>query len=464
MTQSRSISGARTKNSPKQANRAALSAFLGGALEYYDFILFASAAAIIFPRVFFPDAESSNLLSFATFGVAYLARPIGAIVIGHLGDKFGRKNALLLTLLLMGLATFIIGCLPSYEQIGGLASLLLVAMRLLQGFSAGGEIAGASSLSIEHAPAGRRAFYGSWTIQGVGAGTLLASIVMLPVMKLPDELLFSWGWRIPFLASLVVLLLTYFVRRTVDEPEIFTEAKETGKTAKLPLLEAFKTSWANIIRVVLMTLHFIPDSVIAVFGAAYAISMGMDRTTVVVSTIVTNLVALAIRPIAGTLADRIGRKPVFFVGAIGSGASIFAYFAAIDSGSTLLFFLAQAMTVGLFVACCGAIYPAFYAEMFNARTRYSGMAISLQFGSVIAGFAPTLGTILAPGSPDGWMPIAALTAIALLIAALATLSARETFKTPLHALGYSQKELAVNHGRQPAGSTTTIADSENVQP
>jgi MFS family permease len=418
-----------------QTKKAALSAFLGGALEYYDFVLFAAAAAIIFPVVFFPDSEAAVLMSFATFGVAYLARPLGAVVIGHFGDKFGRKNALLATLLIMGLATFVIGVLPGYDQIGPLAPLLLVAMRLLQGFSAGGEVAGASSLTIEHSPDRSRAFWGSWTVEGVGAGMLLATLVFIPVAAMPDEILFTWGWRLPFLASIVVLLIAFFVRRTLEEPEVFEHVKQKGETAKVPLFDAFRTSWKGIGRVALATLYFVPDSIMNVFGIAFAISMGIDRTTVLWSAVVTQIVALAVRPSAGLLADRIGRRPVFVIGALGTAGMTFVFFSAVSAGNIPLMFITNALMVGLFLALCGAIYPAFYAEMFTARVRYTSMAVGLQIGSVVSGFAPSIATVLTGGDPTNWVPVACMVAGALIIAAIAALTARETYRIPLEELG-----------------------------
>jgi MFS family permease len=419
----------------KQTKRAALSAFLGGALEYYDFVLFASAAAIIFPTVFFPESNVAMLLSFATFGVAYLARPLGAIILGHIGDKVGRKKALLITLVAMGMATFVIGCLPSFAQVGPIAPVLLVAMRLLQGFSAGGEVAGASSLTIEHAPASRRAFFGSWAVQGVGAGTLLASLVLIPVVAMPDELLFAWGWRLPFLSSILVLALAYFVRRNLEETEAFEETKKQGNTAKVPFFEAFRMNWKSIIRCTIATLFFIPDSIIAVFGAAFALSMGVDRSIVLWSTALANVVALIVRPFAGIVADKFGRKPVFTVGALGTAVMIFFYFIAVSTANIAAIFLTQSLTVGLFIACCGSIYPAFYAEMFTTQTRFTGTAFSLQLGSVLAGFSPTIGTALVGSDPSNWIPVAALTAAALLLAAVAALAGPETYRTPLNHLG-----------------------------
>src|SRR3954466_4963862 len=194
--------------------RAALASFMGSAVEYYDFFLFGTAAALIFPKVFFPSGdEASQVLSFATFGVAYVARPVGAFVLGHFGDRIGRRNVLMFTLVLMGVSTFLIGCLPSFATAGWIAPGLLVICRLLQGFSAAGEQAGASSLTLEHSPDDQRAFFTSWTLTGTQGGLILASLVVIPIVALPDEDLYSWGWRVPFWLSAVVVVVAYFIRR-----------------------------------------------------------------------------------------------------------------------------------------------------------------------------------------------------------------------------------------------------------
>lgn len=354
-----------------QSRRASMASFFGGALEYYDFALFASAAAVIFPTVFFGEGTGATIGSLATFGVAYLARPIGAIVVGHIGDRLGRKTALMLTLVLMGTATFLIGCLPTYEQVGILAPIILVALRLLQGASAGGELAGGSSLSVEHAPEGRRGFFSSWTITGIGAGMLLSNLAMIPVTALPDEALYSWGWRIPFWASIVVFAIGYFIRRRLEEPEVFEEAKEDKQTAGLPLLEAFRLNWQGIIRVAFANLFTVLNTVTNVFGIAYGISVGIDRTTMILVAAVAQVFALVFRPVGGLLTDRFGRKPIFILGVLGSGALIFAYFGAIQSGNVPLVFIANAVMTGVFLSLSDGVYPAFFAEMFSAKVRYT---------------------------------------------------------------------------------------------
>ena len=210
--------------------RAAFAGFLGSAVEYYDFFIFGSAAALIFPHIFFPDADTTaRVMSFATFGFAYVARPVGAVVLGHFGDRIGRRKVLVFTLALMGFSTFAIGCLPTFETVGWLAPVLLVLCRLLQGLSAAGEQAGASSMTLEHAPDGRRAFFTSWTLTGTQGGQVLAAMAFIPVMALPEDVLYSVGWRIPFWLSAVVVVVAFVVRRSLPESPEFVCAAEGGE-------------------------------------------------------------------------------------------------------------------------------------------------------------------------------------------------------------------------------------------
>ncbi|MEV7646871.1 MFS transporter [Arthrobacter sp. NPDC089319] len=418
-----------------QSRKASMASFFGGALEYYDFALFAAAAAIVFPTVFFGDGAAATVGSLATFGVAYLARPIGAIVTGHIGDRVGRKQALMLTLILMGVSTFLIGCLPTFEQAGMLAPILLVLLRLLQGFSAGGELAGGSSLSVEHAPEGRRGFFSSWTITGIGAGMLLSNLVMIPVAALPDEALYTWGWRIPFWASIAVFAIGYFIRRRLEEPEVFEEIKQEKRTAGVPLFEAFRLNWQGIIRVAFANLFTVLNTVTNVFGIAYAISVGVDRTTMVLVAALAQVLGLIFRPVGGLLTDRFGRKPIFILGVLGSGVMIFAYFASIQAGNVPMIFIVNAIMTGVFLSLSDGVYPAFFAEMFSAKVRYTGMAVGLQVGLLVAGFAPSIGSTLTKGDANNWLPIAIFTCVCSVLAAIAALTAKETFRTPLRDVG-----------------------------
>src|SRR5262245_19347411 len=240
----------------KTPRRASAAALLGSALEYYDFFVYGSAAALVFNRLFFAQGNPAvaTIASLATFGVGYVARPFGGIVFGHFGDKIGRKRVLMLTLLTMGVASLAIGFLPTFEQVGILAPILLVVCRLAQGFSAGGEAAGASTLTIEHAPDHQRGFFASFTMAGYASGQALATLVFIPVGALPAEALYSWGWRVPFWLSAVVLVIAYWMRTRLNETPVFEEAKAEGQVKKLPVLQVLRHQWADVLRVVLCSL------------------------------------------------------------------------------------------------------------------------------------------------------------------------------------------------------------------
>jgi MFS family permease len=254
----------------KQTKKATASGWIGSALEYYDFFIYAQAAALIFPQLFFPSGNPKVAIvaSLATYGVGYVARPIGAFFLGHWGDTHGRKTVLLVCMFMMGLSTMAVGLLPTYHQVGMLAPALLVVLRLIQGFAVAGEISGASSMILEHAPFGRRGYYASFALQGVQAGQILAAAVFLPLAYfMPEDAFNSWGWRIPFLLSAGVLVAGYFIRREVEETPAFSEEAEVPKA---PIREAFRYSWKDMIRVVCMALMNVIPVVATIFGAAYA--------------------------------------------------------------------------------------------------------------------------------------------------------------------------------------------------
>src|SRR5271165_6049598 len=255
-----------------QSKKAAASGWIGSALEYYDFFICATAASLVFPQIFFPstDPKVAIVASLATYGVGYIARPVGAFVLGHWGDTHGRKTVLILCMFLMGFSTMAVGVLPTYQQVGILAPVLLVILRLIQGFAVAGEISGASSMILEHAPFGRRGYFASFTLQGVQAGQILAAAVFLPLARfMPQEQFNAWGWRIPFLLSVVVVIAGYIIRREVDETPAFAEEGEHGDLPASPVVEALRLSWDDILRVLCMALTAVIAMVAATFGAAY---------------------------------------------------------------------------------------------------------------------------------------------------------------------------------------------------
>lgn len=421
----------------KRAKKAALAAFLGGALEYYDFFIYATAASLVFSKIFFPagDPTIALLASFATFGVAYVARPFGAVVFGHLGDKIGRKNTLVMTLVLMGSSTFLIGVLPDFNTAGYWAPALLVLLRLMQGLSAGAETAGASALTTEEAPEGRRGFFASFAMSGVSAGIVLASLAFLPVAAMSEADRLAWGWRIPFWLSVVVLIVAFLVRRSLDEPEVFEEKQEHGELVKLPFTRMFKTHPAQFCQVALMSFETVTNTFMQSFGLAYAVSVGVPASTMLWVSIVGNLLAVASQPLMARLSDKFGRRPVFITGVLGSGAMIFVYFSVISTGNVPMIFLASTLITAGTYAMSNAIYPAWFSELFNVKVRYSGMAIGLQIGIVCAGFTPLLGTALVGAEKANWAPAAWIVAASSILALVGALWAKETSKTLLRELG-----------------------------
>ena len=424
-----------------QSKKAAASGWVGSALEFYDFFIYATAASLVFPQVFFPsgDATVAIIASLATYGVGYLARPIGGVVLGHYGDTHGRKQVLILCMFLMGISTTLVGLLPTYAQVGPLAPALLVLLRLIQGFAVAGEISGASSMILEHAPPGRRGFYASFTLQGVQAGQIMAAAVFLPLAHyMSPEAFMSWGWRVPFLLSVFVILAGYIVRRNVEETPVFA-GQARARTAKPPVVEAFRLCWPDMIRVTCMALANTIAVVATIFGAAYAVQpaygIRFHADVYLWIPVLGNLMAVLIIPFVGNLSDRIGRRPLIVTAALGAGVCSFVYLYAISIHSVPLAILSSLVMWGVVYQGYNAVFPSFYPELFPARMRVSAMAISQNVGTMITALMPALFTTVAPPGSNVPLIVGSITAGVCLIVAGAALSARETFRVRLEDLG-----------------------------
>ncbi|MGF6771524.1 MFS family permease [Paraburkholderia sp. GAS199] len=426
-----------------QARKATASGWIGSALEYYDFFIYAQAAALIFPQLFFPSGNPKIAIvaSLATYGVGYVARPIGAFVLGHWGDTHGRKNVLLVCMFLMGFSTMAVGLLPTYQQVGLLAPGLLVVLRLIQGFAVAGEISGASSMILEHAPFGRRGYYASYTLQGVQAGQILAAAVFLPLAYYMEESAFnSWGWRIPFLLSSVVLIAGYIIRREVHETPAFTKEDASGGVPKSPIAEAFRYNWGDMLRVIGCSLMNVIPVVATIFGAAYAVQasygIGFHKSVYLWIPVIGNIVAVLVIPYVGNLSDRIGRRLPIIVGALGAGLLSFGYLYAISIRNVPLAMVMSILMWGIVYQGYNATFPSFYPELFPTRSRVSAMAIGQNVGTTITALLPALFAYVAPpGSQNVPMTIGTITFAITIVAAATAWSSREPFRVKLSDLG-----------------------------
>ncbi|MGW2748694.1 MFS transporter [Streptomyces sp. NPDC001450] len=421
---------------PASLPRIVAASLIGTTIEWYDFFLYGSAAALVFNKLFFPESDPlvGTLLSFLTYAVGFAARPLGALVFGHYGDRLGRKKLLVLSLLLMGGATFAIGLLPTHATVGAAAPVLLTALRLVQGFALGGEWGGAVLLVSEHGDARRRGFWASWPQTGAPAGQLLATgVLSLLTAVLSDDAFGSWGWRIPFLLSGVLVMVGLWIRLSVDESPVFKEALEraesrrTGEAEKPPLVSVLRHHWRDVL--VAMGARMaenISYYVITAFILVYATtSAGVSKQTALNAVLIASAVHFAVIPAWGALSDRVGRRPVYLLGAAGIGLWMFPFFSLVDTGS--FGYLVLAVTVGLVLH--GAMYApqaAFFAEMFATRMRYSGASIGAQFASVAAGApAPLIATALLDDYHSS-NPIALYVIAAAVLTLIAVGVARET--------------------------------------
>ncbi|MEV6291354.1 MFS transporter [Streptomyces sp. NPDC051896] len=421
---------------PASLPRIVAASLIGTTIEWYDFFLYGSAAALVFNKLFFPDSDPlvGTLLSFLTYAVGFAARPLGALVFGHYGDRLGRKKLLVLSLVMMGGATFAIGLLPTHATLGAAAPVLLTALRLVQGFALGGEWGGAVLLVSEHGDARRRGFWASWPQTGAPAGQLLATgVLSLLTAVLSDDAFGTWGWRIPFLLSGVLVIVGLWIRLSVDESPVFKEAlaraesRRTQEAEKLPLVSVLRNHWRDVL--VAMGARMaenISYYVITAFILVYATtSAGVSKQTALNAVLIGSAVHFAVIPAWGALSDRVGRRPVYLLGAAGVGLWMFPFFSLVDTGS--FGYLILAVTVGLVLH--GAMYApqaAFFAEMFATRMRYSGASIGAQFASVAAGApAPLIATALLDDYGSS-TPIALYVIAAAVLTLIAVGVARET--------------------------------------
>ncbi|PZG10793.1 MFS transporter [Nonomuraea aridisoli] len=399
---------------------------IGTTIEWYDFFLYGSAAALVFNQLFFPESDplTGTLLSFLTYAVGFVARPLGGLIFGHFGDRVGRKTLLVVSLLMMGAATFLIGCLPTYETLGPAAALLLTALRLVQGFALGGEWGGAVLIVSEHGDTARRGFWASWPQAGAPGGNLLATGVLAALAAWqPEEAFLAWGWRVPFLLSGVLVLIGLWIRLTISESPVFQQAPPEEKA---PIVGVLRHHGKDVVVAIGARLaENISFYLLTVFVITYATTNDIANSTVLNAVLIASAIHFVTIPMWGALSDRIGRRPIYLAGAAGIGVWIFAFFPLVDTGNFLAITLA--VTVGLLFH--GMMYgpqAAFFSELFGTRMRYTGVSIGAQLSAIVAGaLAPVIAVALLR-SYGSSVPISIYLGLAAVLTLTAVYAARET--------------------------------------
>lgn len=426
-----------------QKMRVAVGCGIGATIETYDFIGFGTAAALYFGHAFFPSSDplSASLLSFATLGIGFAVRPIGGIIAGHLGDRIGRKPVLVASLLLMGVATVLIGCLPTYETVGVLAPLLLVAVRVVQGLAFGAEWGGAILMTFEHAPWRRKGLYTGITQAGFPVGLLLANIAFLFSAQLPG----TWAWRLPFLLSAVLIVVGILIRLKIDESPEFEELKESGQRAKNPLWEVLRDDWRNVLRAFCLRIAETAGYAVSVTFMLSYLKMGDEPLVSGSLSLFALTTAAAIGIAATTLwghaSDHVGRRPIYLLGCVITLAWGVPLFLTVNTGAAALIVVAFVISYAVCQNSLAGVQGAWFSELFDARTRTAGVSLAYQISAVVSGFTPLIATALYAGT--GWIGPALLFSGYGLLGLLAALTTRETWGPAQRQNVVTRKEEAV---------------------
>jgi MHS family shikimate/dehydroshikimate transporter-like MFS transporter len=423
----------------ESVRRVALASMIGTSIEWYDFFIFGTASALVFGRLFFPTFSelAGTLAAFASFAVGFVARPVGGLVFGHFGDRLGRKTTLIVTLTMMGLATFAMGLMPTYETIGVWAPILMVVLRFVQGLAVGGEWGGAVLMATEHAGGQRRGFFGSFAQVGSAVGGLMSTGMFLLMQQLPQEDFVTWGWRVPFLLSIALVLVGLFIRLRIMESPEFAKDKESSRVVKVPAVELLRTDTRNVLLAAgLYCAHGILFYAMTVYTLAYTTSTyGLAQNTYLIGVTAAGAGQLFTIPLLGALSDKLGRRPVMINFMITSAVPVFMWLAVVVS------------------ICVGhnSVYSptaALYSEMFPAHIRYSGASLGYQLGGAIAGFVPLVAASLVGAAGGAYWPIAALIALGGLIGFVCILLVR-----PIPAAGPQEGAASANQARAQVAST-----------
>jgi MHS family shikimate/dehydroshikimate transporter-like MFS transporter len=434
---------------PTSIRKVVVASFIGTTIEWYDYFIYGTAAALVFPALFFPDFSqlAGTLLSFSTFAVGFAARPLGGVIFGHYGDRIGRKAMLVTTLLIMGVATFLVGLLPTFDQIGIWAPILLVVLRITQGLGLGGEWGGAVLMAVEYSPPEQRGLNGSWPQMGAPAGLVLATGVFAAVSAITGDAFEVWGWRVPFLLSIVLIGVGLFIRLRIYESPAFSQVRESGTEARMPIVDVLRIYPKNVAlgvgsRIGIDAAFYI----LAVYSLAHiSENLGLSPNVGLLAVSIAALIEIFTIPSFASLSDRVGRKPLLIGGATLLGIWMFPFFGLLNTKSTVLIILAT--IVGLSIAHA-AVYGAqgsFYAELFGTRVRYSGASFSYQVSGIFGGaLAPLVATWLYP--QGGTTLIAAYVAALCALSVVCYALAAETYRKDIYAEEPQERRLVAEQG------------------
>ena len=395
----------------KQTRRVLIASLVGSSIEWFDYFLYGTVAALVFNQLFFvtEDPTVGLLLAYASFALAFFIRPFGGIIFSHIGDRIGRKKTLVVTLSLMGVATFGMGLLPTYQAIGVWAPILLITLRLIQGLGIGGEWGGALLLAVEYAPADKKGLYGSIPQMGVTIGMFMGTIALWLMTMLPEESFMTWGWRVPFILSALLVIFGLWIRKGIDETPEFKKVQESGEIPKLPIVDTLKYHWREVlIAIGAKVVETAPFYIFSTFVVSYATTnLEFTRTSTLTAVMIATIITTILIPVMGNLSDKVGRKRLYVAGTVAMALFAFPYFWLLQQGSVALLIIATIIGLGIIWAPITAVLGTMFSEIFDAKIRYTGISLGYQIGAAVAGgTAPLVATALLVRFDNSYIPVA----------------------------------------------------------
>lgn len=445
--------------SKSQMTRVWIASLVGSSIEWFDYFLYGTVAALVFNQVFFvaEDPTVGLMLAYASLALAFFIRPLGGVIFSHIGDRIGRKKTLVVTLTIMGVATVLMGLLPTYQAIGIAAPILLITLRLIQGIGIGGEWGGSLLLAVEYAPKDKRGLFGAFPQMGVTIGMFLGSgALTLITSVVSQEAFVSWGWRIPFVASALLVVFGLWIRKGIDETPSFKKVQESGEIPKLPIVDIFKYHWKEVfIAIGGKVVETAPFYIFATFIVSYGTNnLGFSNTQVLVAVMIATIITTILMPIMGSLSDKIGRKKVYVFGTVAMILYAFPYFWLLEQRTFATLLIATIIGLGIIWAPITAVLGTMFSEIFDAKVRYTGVSLGYQIGAAVAGgTAPLVATALLVRFDNSYVPVAVYIILTAVISLVAISAVKEKSKQELDEFVDVQKESKVEKDNR---ETTTV--------